>query len=184
MAGVSEMKIGFSLNGKPIEVEVTAGQTLLRLLREPLGLTGTKCGCDTGDCGVCGVILDGKLIYSCLVAVEELAGRQVLTIEGLQSADGTPGKMGASPSDLQQAFLDHGAVQCGFCIPAMILSGEALLRSNPAPTRAEIRAAISRVLCRCTGYQQIVDAIEETAQHRTASASPRTASANSGGKYD
>ena len=164
------MRIGFGLNGKQIEVEVAAGQTLLQLLREQLGLTGTKCGCDTGNCGVCGVILDGKLIYSCLIPVEELVGCQVLTIEGLQSADGTP-------SDLQQAFLNHGAVQCGFCIPAMILAGEALLRNNPAPTRAEIRTAISHVLCRCTGYQQIVDAIEETAQHRTASASPRAASA-------
>jgi aerobic-type carbon monoxide dehydrogenase small subunit (CoxS/CutS family) len=153
------MKIEFILNEKLREVEVEAGQTLLHLLRDQLGLTGTKCGCDTGDCGVCGVILDGHLVYSCLVPVTELAGRQVTTIEGIQLADG-------SLSDLQQEFLNHGAVQCGYCIPAMILAGEALLRNNPTPSRDEIRTAISQVLCRCTGYQQIVDAIEETAQRR------------------
>lgn len=155
------MKIEFILNGKPTRVEADPGQTLLKILREQLGLTGTKCGCDTGDCGVCGVLLDGRagIVYSCLVTASDLPGCQVTTIEGLQAADG-------SLSDLQQAFLDHGAVQCGFCIPAMILAGEGLLRQNPSPSREEICAAISPVLCRCTGYQQIIDAIEETAHLR------------------
>jgi aerobic-type carbon monoxide dehydrogenase small subunit (CoxS/CutS family) len=157
--GVLDMKVEFFLNGKMTRVETDVAQNLLRMLREQLGLTGTKCGCDTGDCGACGVLLDDKLVYSCLVSAADLAGHQVTTIEGLQSADG-------NLSDLQQAFLNHGAVQCGFCIPAMILAGEALLRQNLAPTRDEIRTAISHVLCRCTGYQQIIDAIGETAQLR------------------
>ncbi len=153
------MKIDFGLNGKPIQVEAPDGLTLLSLLRETLGLTGTKCGCDTGDCGVCAVLIDGKLVNSCLVPVSDLAGRQVVTIEGLHNPEG-------GLSDLQEAFLRHGAVQCGFCIPSMILAGEALLIQNPAPTRDEIREGISTVLCRCTGYQQVIEAIEDTARQR------------------
>lgn len=153
------MKTEFTLNGKPTTVEAPESMSLLSLLREQLGLTGTKCGCDTGDCGVCAILFDGKLVYSCLVTVSRLEGHQVTTIEGMQSLDG-------ELSDLQEAFLRHGAVQCGYCIPSMILAGEALLRQNPAPTRSEIREGISRVLCRCTGYQQIIDAIEETAHQR------------------
>lgn len=151
-------KIHFQLNGKPIEVE-TRKKTLLQLLREQLGLSGTKCGCDSGDCGVCGVLIDGKFIRSCLILTADLPGQRVETIEGLTPEDG-------SLSDLQQAFLDHGAVQCGFCTPAMVVAGEALLRRTLSPSREEIRLAISPVLCRCTGYQQIVDAIEATAQQR------------------
>ena len=153
------MKTEFTLNGKPTTVEAPESMSLLSLLREQLGLTGTKCGCDTGDCGVCAILFDGKLVYSCLVTVSRLEGHQVTTIEGIQSPDG-------ELSDLQEAFLRHGAVQCGYCIPSMILAGESLLRQNPDPTRGEIREGISRVLCRCTGYQQIIDAIEETAHQR------------------
>ena len=153
------MKIEFMLNRKPTKVEVPESTSLLNLLREQLGLTGTKCGCDTGDCGVCAILFDGKLVNSCLIPVSRLAGHQIVTIEGLQSPDG-------SLSDLQELFLHRGAVQCGFCIPSMILAGEALLLENPNPTRDEVRAGISSVLCRCTGYQQAVDAIEETALYK------------------
>lgn len=160
-------KIEFILNGKPTRVEAPGSLSLLRLLREQLGLTGTKCGCDTGDCGVCAIIFDGKLVNSCLVPVSGLEGHQVTTIEGLQSPNG-------GLSDLQEAFLGHGAVQCGFCIPSMILAGETLLRQNPAPRRDEIREGISSVLCRCTGYQQVIDAIEETAHLRQANLQNRS----------
>jgi carbon-monoxide dehydrogenase small subunit len=153
------MKIEFILNGKPTQVDAPNNLSLLSLLREQLGLTGTKCGCDTGDCGVCAILFDGKLINSCLVPVSILEGHQVITIEGLQSTDG-------GLTDLQEAFLRHGAVQCGYCIPSMILAGEALLLKNPAPSRDEIRTGISSVLCRCTGYHQIIDAIEDTARLR------------------
>jgi aerobic-type carbon monoxide dehydrogenase small subunit (CoxS/CutS family) len=159
VTGKNPMKTEFTLNGKPITVEAPESLSLLRLLREQLGLTGTKCGCDSGDCGVCATLFDGKLVYSCLVNVSRLEGHQVTTIEGMQSPDG-------ELSDLQEAFLRHGAVQCGYCIPSMILAGEALLRQKPYPTRSEIREGISSVLCRCTGYQQIIDAIEETAHQR------------------
>jgi aerobic-type carbon monoxide dehydrogenase small subunit (CoxS/CutS family) len=150
------MKIEFTLNGKLTKVEAPDSMNLLNLLREQLGLTGTKCGCDTGDCGVCAILLDKSLVYSCLVPVSHLEGHQVITIEGMQNLDG-------SLSDLQESFLRNGAVQCGYCIPSMILAGEALLLQNPNPSRDEIREGISNVLCRCTGYQQIIDAIEETA---------------------
>jgi carbon-monoxide dehydrogenase small subunit len=153
------MSIEFLLNGKSTRIETTNNANLLGLLREDLGLTGTKCGCDTGDCGVCAILLDGKLVYSCLVPVSRLEGHQVITIEGIHNPAG-------GLSDMQEAFLRHGAVQCGYCIPAMILAGEALLRKNPDPKRSEIREGISGVLCRCTGYQQIIDAIEETARAR------------------
>ena len=155
------MKSEFTLNGKTIKVEAPDNMSLLSLLREQLWLTGTKCGCDTGDCGVCSILFDGKLVYSCLVPVSELEGHQIITIEGMQKADG-------KLSDLQESFLRYGAVQCGYCIPSMILAGEALLLQNPNPTRGEIREGISSVLCRCTGYQQIIDAIEETARKRKA----------------
>ncbi len=153
--------IEFSLNQKTTRIEVSEKITLLTILREYLGLTGTKCGCDTGDCGVCAVIMDKKLIYSCQVRAMDLPGHEVITIEGIHDADG-------GPNDLQRAFLKHGAVQCGFCIPAMVLAGEALLLNNPDPCKDEIREAISKVLCRCTGYKQIEDAIEETALQRQA----------------
>jgi aerobic-type carbon monoxide dehydrogenase small subunit (CoxS/CutS family) len=155
------MSIAFTLNEKPIVVEVAPHLSLMRLLREQLGLTGTKCGCDSGDCGACAVLLDGRLVYSCLIKASELPGRQVVTIEGIHGADG-------GLSVVQESFLRHGAVQCGYCIPAMVLAGEALLDHNPTPTREDIREAIDPVLCRCTGYQQVVDAIEDAAQRRQA----------------
>ena len=153
------MEITFTLNGKQTVVEVNPKMTLLRLLRDELQLTGTKNGCEKGDCGSCAVIVDGELIRSCIYPAKKINGRTVLTIEGIANSDG-------SPNDLQQAFLENGATQCGFCTPGMIIAGEVLLTKNSNPTRKEIREAISGNLCRCTGYQQIVDAIEETAKKR------------------
>jgi carbon-monoxide dehydrogenase small subunit len=153
------MKIEFTLNGKPTRLDTPADIRLLTLLRDQLGLTGTKEGCGIGECGACSVLLDGRLVNACLVLAPQVHGRQVVTIEGIRSGDG-------GPNDLQQAFIDYGAVQCGFCTPGMLLAGEALLASNPLPSRLEIREAIAGNLCRCTGYQQIVDAIQVTARHR------------------
>lgn len=153
------MEITFKLNGKMATCTVTPKLTLLRLLRDDLKLTGTKNGCEQGDCGACSVIIDGSLEKSCIFPARNLEGKEVLTIEGVTNPDG-------SPNDMQQSFLDYGATQCGYCTPGMIMAGEALLLKNSNPTRQEIRKAISGNLCRCTGYQQIVDAIEATAKSR------------------
>ncbi|MEI7845191.1 MAG: (2Fe-2S)-binding protein [Chloroflexota bacterium] len=153
------MKISFFLNGAIVEVEAPSDSSLLSVIRDELNLTGTKEGCAVGECGACSVILDGRLVNSCLVLASQVIGRRVTTIEGIHAPDG-------GPSDLQQAFIDHGAVQCGYCIPGMVLAGEALLSSNPNPNRKDIRRAIAGNLCRCTGYQQIVDAIQVTAASR------------------
>ena len=155
------MKIEFTLNGNPVEVEAPADITLLRLLREHLGLTGSKPGCEIGECGACSVILDGRAVNSCQLLAPQVHGREVITIEGIGAPDG-------GPNDLQLAFLEFGAVQCGYCTPGMVVAAEAFLARQPTPSRAEIRDAISGNLCRCTGYQQIVDAIEATAARRQA----------------
>jgi carbon-monoxide dehydrogenase small subunit len=157
--GEPKMLIEFTLNHQPITVDAPPDITLLALLRDHLGLTGTKEGCEIGECGTCSVILDGRLVNSCLLLAPQAAGREIVTIEGIRGPDG-------GPNDTQENFIDYGAVQCGFCIPGMVLAGEALLMHNPHPTRQEIREAISGNLCRCTGYQQIVDAIEATAEER------------------
>lgn len=153
------MNIQFELNGAPVDVEVQADLNLLTLLRDKLGLIGTKEGCSIGECGTCSVLVNGELRKSCLMLAAQVNGFQVETIEGLSNHDG-------GPSDLQQAFLDHGSVQCGFCTPGMVVAGEALLLETLDPTRWEIREAISGNLCRCTGYQQIINAIEDTAEAR------------------
>jgi len=153
------MKIAFTLNGEPVELEAPASVTLLHLLREYLGLTGAKPGCEIGECGACSVILDGRVVNSCQLLAPQVLGREVITIEGLRASDG-------GPSDLQRAFVEFGAVQCGYCTPGMVVAAQAFLDRNPAPTRGEIREAIAGNLCRCTGYQQIVDAIEATAARR------------------
>ena len=153
------MKIEFALNGHMVSVDAPADTSLLSVLRDYLGLTGTKQGCDIGECGACSVLLDGRLVNSCMVLAPQTSGREVVTIEGVRGPDG-------GANDLQQAFIDHGAVQCGYCTPGMVLAGEALLATNPHPSRKEIREAIAGNLCRCTGYQQIVDAIEATARRR------------------
>lgn len=148
--------ITMTVNGAPVEAAVEPNRTLVQFLREDLGLTGTKHGCGLGDCGACTVILDGKPVNSCLVLAVQANGREVLTIEGL--ADN--GKL----HPIQQAFVKTGAVQCGFCTPGMILSAKALLDENPRPTERAIRTAISGNLCRCTGYQKIVEAIAEASK--------------------
>ena len=147
-----EITISFKLNEEPIQVSVPPHWTLLRLLREKLGLTGTKEGCGIGECGACTVLLDGAPVHSCLVLAPKVEGREVETIEGLGSRE--------SLHPLQQSFIDHGAVQCGFCIPGVLMSSKALLRANAHPTRDEVKEAISGHLCRCTGYHQIVEAVE------------------------
>jgi len=148
--------IRLTVNGEPVEAAVAQNQTLVQFLREDLGLTGTKHGCGLGDCGACTILLDGKAVNSCLVLAIQANGSEVLTIEGLAEN----GKL----HPLQQAFVDKGAIQCGFCTPGMILSAKALLEEKPNPTELEIRTALSGNLCRCTGYQKIVEAIDDAAK--------------------
>jgi len=147
------MEIRFALNGEKVRVEVPAHWTLLRLLREKLGLTGTKEGCGIGECGTCTVLLEGVPVNSCLVMVPKVEGKKVETVEGLGTKD--------SLHPLQKSFIDHGAVQCGFCTPGILMSSKALLDRNPRPTKEEIKNAIAGHLCRCTGYHQIIAAVEE-----------------------
>ena len=144
------------VNGRSHEIHAEPNRTLLEVVRDELRLTGAKEGCGTGDCGACTLLVDGRVVTSCLMLWPEAAGREVRTIEGL--ADG--GEL----HPLQRAFVEHGAVQCGFCIPGMILAGVATLERVPSATRAEIRDGIAGNLCRCTGYQKIVDAIESVAE--------------------
>ncbi len=146
-------EIRFTLNGEQVRVEVEPQWTLLHLLREVLQLKGTKEGCGYGECGACTVIIDGKAINSCIFPVMEVEGRSVMTIEGILTDKG-------ELHPLQQAFMDHGAVQCGFCTPGMIMSAHALLQERPNPTEDEIRTSIEGNLCRCTGYVQIIEAIK------------------------
>jgi carbon-monoxide dehydrogenase small subunit len=151
--------IQLTVNGEPVEAAVDPNRTLVQFLREDLELTGTKHGCGLGDCGACTVLLDGKPVNSCLVLAVQANGRSVLTIEGLAEN----GKL----HPIQQAFVDKGAIQCGFCTPGMILSAKALLDTNTKPSEIEIRTAISGNLCRCTGYQKIVQAIQAAAETMT-----------------
>ncbi len=146
-------KIAFKLNGHLQEVLVEPHWTLLELLRDHLELTGTKEGCGVGECGACTVIVDGKAVNACLFPVLETEGTEILTIEGLLGSDG-------SLHPLQQAFINQGAVQCGFCSPGMILSAKALLDENPHPSEDEIRHALAGNFCRCTGYTQIIQAVQ------------------------
>jgi carbon-monoxide dehydrogenase small subunit len=146
--------IQMTINDQAYEVAVAPNKTLADLIRYDLGLTGTKKGCDTGDCGACTVILNGDPVNSCLVLAVQADNAVIETIEGLSTDDGL--------HPLQQAFVEKGAIQCGFCTPGMILSAKNLLDKNPAPTEEEIREGISGNLCRCTGYQKIFEAIEST----------------------
>ena len=154
----SEAQIPTTINGRAHTLTIPANSTLLDLLRDHLGLLGTKCGCEIGECGACTVLLDGEPVNSCLVPAPQIEGREVVTVEGLAQ----DGKL----HPLQESFLDHDAVHCGFCTPGMLMSAKALLDWNPRPTETEIRTAISGNLCRCTGYQQIVQAIGKAAARR------------------
>jgi len=145
--------VHFNLNGESTEVEIEPHLTLLQLLRDKLELTGTKEGCGMGECGACTVLLDGKSVNSCIFPAIEVDGRSVITIEGLTDAQG-------KLHPIQRAFIEYGAIQCGFCTPGMVLSAKALLDENPKPTEEEIRHGIAGNLCRCTGYLQIVQAIK------------------------
>jgi carbon-monoxide dehydrogenase small subunit len=145
------MKIEFNLNGQSTVVDAAPDRRAVDLLRQDLGLTGVKEACGAGECGACTVLLDGVPRLSCLLLAAQLQGRQVLTIEGLEGAQG--------PHPVQEAFAQAGAVQCGFCTPGMVLSSVALLQGRPRPSRQEIRQALAGNLCRCTGYHKIVDAV-------------------------
>jgi carbon-monoxide dehydrogenase small subunit len=154
------MSVTLTVNGSLITLEAPPAARLLDVLRERLGLTGTKEGCGEGECGACTVLLDGVPVNSCLVALGQCAGREVTTVEGLGDTKHlTP---------LQEAMVTEGGAQCGICTPGMLLSAEALLREKPQPTDPEIREAIAGNVCRCTGYQRIVNAVNEAARKREA----------------
>jgi aerobic-type carbon monoxide dehydrogenase small subunit (CoxS/CutS family) len=144
--------VGFTLNGRPVASASPPIARLTRVLRDELGLIGTKVGCDAGDCGACTLLLDGEPVCGCLVSCGQADGRSVVTIEGLTESSETARR-------LQRAFLRHGAAQCGMCTPGMIVAGTALLERNPAPSETEVADAIGGVLCRCTGYRKIVEAM-------------------------
>lgn len=148
--------LNFVLNGHPYEVAVKPKTTLIELIREEIGLTGPKIGCNAGACGACTVLIDGKAVNSCSVLALQVEGKHVETVEGLAE--------GESLHPLQEAFLDDGGYQCGFCTPGMLMSAKSLLNENTDPTKHEIRHAISGNLCRCTGYVRIVDSIYDAAQ--------------------
>jgi len=145
-----------TVNGETVEVAIEPSAMLLDVLRDELGLTGAKEACGQGDCGACTVLLDGKAVNSCMTPAMKAMNKEVLTIEGL----GSPGKL----HPIQEAFVEHGAVQCGFCTPGMILSAKALLDENPTPTEEEVRVGLSGNLCRCTGYVKIVEAVLAAAE--------------------
>ena len=155
---MKRIHITFSVNGRPRTVVTLPNRTLLEILRDDLGLTGTKCGCEVGECGACTVLLDGAAVNACLVLAGQADGASILTVEGL-APDGrlTP---------LQESFLDHDAVHCGFCTPGMLMSAQAFLAAHPEADEEAIRAAIAGNLCRCTGYVQIVEAIAEESRRR------------------
>ena len=152
---MSDQLIHLKVNGTLHTVAVATQRTLLEVLREQLGYTGTKRACRVGDCGACTVIIDGKAVLSCLTLAVEAQGKEIVTIEALGD--------GERPDPIQQSFVDCGAVQCGFCTPGMVMSAKALLDDNPQPDRDEVRRAIAGNLCRCTGYAKIVEAIEAAA---------------------
>jgi carbon-monoxide dehydrogenase small subunit len=151
-------RIMMKVNGDTHEVDVRPHWNLLYVLREKIGLTGSKYGCGTGECGACTVILNGKLIHSCLKLAAQCNGSEITTIEGIG--------VGSQLTPLQEAFVRHGAAQCGYCTPGMILAAKSLLDENPKPTVQDVREALTGNICRCTGYQKIIDAIIDVASQR------------------
>lgn len=160
----SPIWVRFRLNGREVSLQVSPGESVLHLLREKLGLKGAKEGCGMGECGACTIVVDQKAVNACLMMAAQLDGKEVLTVEGLESP------VGLHP--LQEAFLEHHAVQCGFCTPGMLMSAYALLARNPNPTRREIQEALEGNLCRCTGYEQILAAVEAAAKRILKGESP------------
>jgi len=152
-----EREIQFTINGRQVNLKVPVQRTLLEVIRDNIGLTGTKSGCSEGECGACTVLLDGVPIHSCCTLAVEADGHRVLTVEGLQK--------GNELHPLQQAFVDVGAVQCGFCTPGVLMSAKALLDENPDPTEEEVRVAIEGNICRCTGYDRMVLGIMKAAEY-------------------
>lgn len=150
---MEKVKVNMIVNGKPVSVEVKPYARLLDVIREELGLTGTKEGCGVGECGACTVIVDGQTVNTCLTLAASMEGKHIITIEGLME----DGKL----HPIQEAFINNNALQCGFCTPGLVLSAKALLDVNPSPTRDEIKVAISGNLCRCTGYEQVIEAIQD-----------------------
>jgi carbon-monoxide dehydrogenase small subunit len=153
---MQSVKVALTVNGEPVSLDVSPRVTLLELLRERLQLTGTKSGCGEGECGACSVLMDGRVVNSCLILAAECDSAEIMTVEGLAN-DGVL-------HPIQQAFVDHGAVQCGFCTPGMIMATQALLQSQPSPTEEEIRRGLEGNLCRCTGYRKIIDAVASLAE--------------------
>lgn len=157
---MGDVRLTATVNGTPIGVDVAADARLVDVLRDELGLTGTKVGCAAGECGACTVLIDGRAVNACLVAAAQIEGRSVLTVEGLARA----GEL----DRLQRKFVETGAIQCGFCTPGLLMSATALLAGKPRPSRADIETAIAGNLCRCTGYAAIVEAIEAAAAEASA----------------
>ena len=149
------MKISFYLNGEPVTIDAPPDRRAVDVLRQDLGLAGTKESCGSGECGACTVLVDEESRLSCLMLAAQLEGRRVTTIEGLSAGD--------QLHEVQAAFVEHGAVQCGYCIPGMVMATVDMLQRRPDPTRTEIRAGLSGNLCRCTGYQKIVDSVQAAA---------------------
>ncbi|MCX6085147.1 MAG: (2Fe-2S)-binding protein [Caldiserica bacterium] len=154
----SEVRVIMNVNGTEYHVTTRTWRTLAEVLREDLGLLGTKIGCDKGECGACTVIMNGRSVTSCLVLAVQADGATIATIEGLAQS--------GKPSAVEQAFVEEGAVQCGFCTPGMVMSAEALLSANPHPTEAEIKTALEGNLCRCTGYAKIIGAVQKASRSR------------------
>lgn len=150
------MKITFTLNGESVTVDTTLSMRLLDVIRNDLGLTGTKEGCGEGECGACQVYLDGKLVNSCLVPMNNVIGKDVMTIEGFAQTE--------AYKKIEKGYIEEGGVQCGFCTPGMVMATHALLRDNPHPDEAEIREGLAGNICRCTGYQTIFKAIHKLAE--------------------
>jgi aerobic carbon-monoxide dehydrogenase small subunit len=155
---VKSVLVKATINGRRYDLDLHPNMTLLDVLRDELGLTGTKRGCEVGECGACTVLLNGQAVNSCLVLAPQIDGQEILTIEGLADGD--------KLHPLQESFLDHDAVHCGFCTPGMLMSAKELTDQSPNPSEEEVRTAISGNLCRCSGYQQIVDAVLEVKREK------------------
>ncbi len=149
-------KISFTINGEFKEIEVEPNKTLLKMLREDLDLIGAKEGCGAGECGACTVLVNNKPVNSCLMLAVEIEGKEILTIEGLSD--------GINLDPIQKSFINHNALQCGYCTPGMVMSAKALLNRNPHPTEEDVKEALAGNLCRCTGYQRIIDAVLDIAK--------------------